>query len=452
MSKYILLIVIAAFFLIGFLIERQNTMDAVIYITEKGFEPDLAEIKLGGKVVFENSGAESHWPASDFHPTHTAYPNSNIASCETEKAKYIFDACREIKPGESWEFIFQEPGRWAFHDHNNPEFGGTVIVKRNNILSRLFASLWVVKTERDFDPHIQKDSEDIVEDDAALFSYIKKFGTAETLKRLEEIDQSRRARGICHARAHLVGDFTYELFGNKAFELCDLKCGGGCYHGAIGSYAKEVGIKSFREGLKEFCLNSDLYDQCFHGLGHGIMAWANYELFDALGLCDCMSNSPEYQKDCWQGVFMENLTGSQAKEGGHKSKYISNNVSYPCTAVTDKYKLTCHQFTSMRIGQLYRNNPARMALECSKVPKVYSRACFSGMGAEIILDKNDIESAIQACSHASTAENYDLCLQAATKQYIIGRTDAEIKKICDILKEKSSLSKPFYNFLCKIAN
>jgi plastocyanin len=459
MNKYILLITALVYFLAGFSQAHQEIAGPTIHLTEKGFEPGFMEIELGQKVIFENAGRETHWPASDFHPTHTAYPNSNIAFCGRDAVKNIFDACREIRPGESWEFVFQEPGRWTFHDHLNPGLSGTIVVKEKvniysaikKFLSALHDLFWVAKKGYVYDA-IQKDSEKIVDDDAALFSYLKRFGTAETLARLEEIDQSRRARGTCHARAHLVGNFTYELFGNKAFELCSLKCGGGCYHGTIGSYAKEVGIKSFREGLKKFCLDSELHDQCFHGLGHGIMAWANYELFDALEMCDGLTLSPKYQKECWQGVFMENVTASMAEEGGHRSKYISADVSYPCTIVADKYELTCHQFTSVRIGQLYRNNPARMALECSKVPKVYHRACFSGMGAEIILNKNDIEYAIQACSNAPTLENNDLCLQAATKQYLIGRSDAEVKKTCEILKEKTSLSKPFYNFLCSPVN
>ena len=45
--------------------------NVVVHITDEGFEPQTLEVQSGETVVFENSGQNPHWPASDEHPTHT---------------------------------------------------------------------------------------------------------------------------------------------------------------------------------------------------------------------------------------------------------------------------------------------------------------------------------------------------------------------------------------------
>ena len=40
-----------------------------------------------------------------------------------------FDACKGVKPGESWPFKFDIAGNWKYHDHLNPKNFGAIIVQ-----------------------------------------------------------------------------------------------------------------------------------------------------------------------------------------------------------------------------------------------------------------------------------------------------------------------------------
>ena len=77
-----------------------------IYMSEQGYQPADIEVHVGETIVFENVGAKYRWPASNIHPTHRAYPGTDIDNCGTDKEVNMFDACRSIKPGESFEYTF----------------------------------------------------------------------------------------------------------------------------------------------------------------------------------------------------------------------------------------------------------------------------------------------------------------------------------------------------------
>ena len=62
------------------------------------------------------------WPASAFHPSHSAYPEKG--GCISS----AFDACRGLKEGESWSFIFNQVGKWGYHNHLNSRITGVVEV------------------------------------------------------------------------------------------------------------------------------------------------------------------------------------------------------------------------------------------------------------------------------------------------------------------------------------
>ncbi len=101
----------------------------VVTYTDSGFSPLTTTIKVGGEVLFINKSSNDFWPASDVHPTHQVYPNSDIQKCFTGQTQGIFDACRPLSPGTSWSFVFEHPGTWRYHDHLNPGFTGTIIVQ-----------------------------------------------------------------------------------------------------------------------------------------------------------------------------------------------------------------------------------------------------------------------------------------------------------------------------------
>lgn len=95
--------------------EKPNPASTVfINITADGFSPDHVVVYKGTKVVFANNDTQQHWVASDPHPTHT-----DLAG---------FDAKPGIAPGKTYSFVFNQLGKWGFHDHLFPSNRGYVQV------------------------------------------------------------------------------------------------------------------------------------------------------------------------------------------------------------------------------------------------------------------------------------------------------------------------------------
>jgi plastocyanin len=100
-----------------------------VEFTSSGYNPNALIIDKGDKVIFINKHSEDMWPASDPHPAHTDYPNSNIEKCSTPENNTIFDACNPLSQGETFNFTFNEPGVWRYHDHLATEIKGSIFVQ-----------------------------------------------------------------------------------------------------------------------------------------------------------------------------------------------------------------------------------------------------------------------------------------------------------------------------------
>ncbi|MDO8435423.1 MAG: hypothetical protein Q7S89_01955, partial [bacterium] len=94
-----------------------------ITMNDQGFSPANVTLKKGDTIVYKNAGTQPMWPASAIHPTHGAYPEKGGCLGST------FDACRGVKPGESWSFVFNQIGSWGYHDHLAPAFRGKITVE-----------------------------------------------------------------------------------------------------------------------------------------------------------------------------------------------------------------------------------------------------------------------------------------------------------------------------------
>jgi len=86
----------------------------IISYTNDGFVPEDQTVAIGATVRFVNNSSVSMWVASDDHPTHKELPE--------------FDNKQGVGPGETYEFTFEEAGKWKYHDHLNPNAEGTISV------------------------------------------------------------------------------------------------------------------------------------------------------------------------------------------------------------------------------------------------------------------------------------------------------------------------------------
>lgn len=101
----------------------QPIQENIVIYANDGYSPEILRVKSDTTVTFKNESSAPMWPASDVCPTHRLYPTTGGCIGST------FDACREIAPGDSWQFKFDIVGTWKYHNHLNPEQIGTIIIE-----------------------------------------------------------------------------------------------------------------------------------------------------------------------------------------------------------------------------------------------------------------------------------------------------------------------------------
>lgn len=402
----IFIYLLAMFFLVNPLGGRTH----IVNLGPEAFEPGNLTINQGDGVIFKNITREDHWPASNIHPTHGIYPE--------------FDPQAPIPPGKSWEFRFDKAGSFTYHDHLFPALTGVITVKplsqdrflgfkMPDFLESYKGLLKNWEIDNYYDSSVSQSSKQIFANDRQLYSYVKKFGPKQTMTQLNNLSSEF---GDCHESAHKAGRFAYQVYGSEAFKQCSAQCHSGCYHGATESYFKEHGTENLTEDLNILCsseLNSFFSHQCLHGIGHGLMAWSNYDLKIALKNCELLSKG---QESCFTGVFMENIIGGLADTKDHFSWYLNDDPHFPCSIVEQKYKSSCYFLQTSRMVQLFSGDFNKVAQSCAQAPEAYRDVCFESMGRDVGgVSRGKPQKAIELCSSASDDNHRKKCLNGAVQ-------------------------------------
>lgn len=292
-----------------------------------------------------------------------------------------------------------------------------VVFLTSNINERKNLSNMVIQK---YDSSIAENSEEIFNDKAALYSYVKKFGPKKTVQYLNRLSAKF---GSCHNIAHQTGRYAYEIYNEESFKSCSGECHSGCYHGATEAYFKDHGTADLSKNLNLLCnseLNAFFSHQCIHGIGHGLMAWTNYDLPEALKGCNLLN---QRQDSCWTGVFMENIVGGLSKsdidKGGdsdHLTKYLSDDPQYPCNTIEDKYKWSCYFLQTSRMVQLFSGDFKKVTEACLKAERPYQQSCFDSMGRDVGgTHPGDAKGSITSCANAPKGSYRLGCLMGAAQ-------------------------------------
>lgn len=102
-----------------------DPFDIEIVYSDEGFSPREITIKPGTRVRFTNSSSRVVWPASGVHPTHSLYPEKAPDDCLGSS----FDSCRDLQPGEFFDYTFFYSGHWPYHDHSKAQYSGKITVE-----------------------------------------------------------------------------------------------------------------------------------------------------------------------------------------------------------------------------------------------------------------------------------------------------------------------------------
>ena len=388
------------FFLTSYELFANSVNDATVIINDSGFQTTSLSVQEGTKVTWVVEGNNKHWPASDPHPTHGEYPEKGgcIAS--------LLDACKELKQGETYSFVFKRPGLWSIHDHLHP--GSMMMIEVT--ASKEMGILSVPDSSKFRNSPAIKQQQIIV--DLAKNNPQKAW---DYLKKTYIIDNE--VIGNPHSLAHLVGNNAYTKFGLDGVRICDSKFAYGCYHGVTEQMLLHLGITGINK-IEQSCINywppneSENFTGCIHGAGHGLVTWREYDLKKAIADCDGFT---QYLRNyCYNGAMMEFM------EGAPRESFDEDNPWALCNSLESESQQLCARIMIISFTTKFNWDFAQIAGNCSKAPsEVFRSECFMSLGDHAAQSANgDIFKIKAYCDQITDPDGKGKCYSSAATQVI----------------------------------
>jgi hypothetical protein len=241
----------------------------------------------------------------------------------------------------------------------------------------------------------------------------------------------------CHTFLHDIGAAAAHEYGSiaEAYANGDTFCRAGYYHGVLeGVFGHEGGERLLSE-LDSICATvegkerySYAYFSCVHGIGHGLMAYFDHNVFKSLEGCDRLSQSWE-QASCYGGVFMENIMSDSAES---PSVYLKkDDVMYPCTVVDTKYRRECYLMQTSHVLELYAGDFEAVFRACSSVEEEFRTSCFQSIGRDASSWSRGEPGTVNTyCAQGTTPDARLHCLVGAAVDFIQSVGVYEARSLC----------------------
>lgn len=424
--------------------------ELIIRMTENGFEPKELTAVEGDEVLFINNDDVDRWPASNFHPSHTIYPE--------------FDSLTGIKPGESWKMKFEKAGTWRMHDHLIPHMTGTIVVLED--LSKTTTTPEVATATK------LEESIGLWAKIKAFFSKLfatspKKVGAVDEKALLEFKSLDERSKyawleeragtespeaawnyvlaayntpegvvGNPHDLAHLVGQLIFKKNGFEGLSICKPVFAFGCYHGLMEVAFDKDDLSGYRDqfiAAEKGCAaigstSSPSYWSCIHGIGHGAITFREHALDKALTDCDILGDSVKTY--CHDGVFMELSISAPP------NFYRKDTPLYPCNTVAESYKKSCARSQVQVMKQRFGFKSNDIASACLKSGSdTIIHHCIDAIGYAVGQESGGAaEEVVTGCKTIVDEKSSAQCLAAAAGELVFQNTagwQESVKKICE---------------------
>jgi len=431
--------------------QQSNTSKQTIQVNEDGFFPKLVRVKNGDTIIFKNTGKLEHWPASNIHPTHEIYPE--------------FDPKKPIFPNQEWEFKFNKSGSWRFHDHLNPIITGLIVVEgekenisktdfnslENPILSiklRLAKIYFKLFPEKKLQKLSEKNIKNIIDKkDYVKLAYLVSLYSPENIvqKLFNEAEENKKF--ICHSRSHNIGRVAYLVLGEEALSKSITLCHSGYLHGVTAAFILDKGEDEILSNYIHVCdqpKSSFGRLTCYHGAGHGFMAYYGNDLPQSIAKCKEFNNQFR-TANCLVGVFMENISSVTGDSlSSHKTIWLNNDPLFPCNSIDQdpQVQRSCYSIQPNWIRRLYKGNMIKAGKECLNAKPEFVENCFFGFGQETTaFTKFDNKKILELCSEAAGKGTYfDRCLigaQMVIMDFWGMNAKNNVEPYCNILPSKN---------------
>jgi hypothetical protein len=271
---------------------------------------------------------------------------------------------------------------------------------------------------------------------------VKQKGVAAAFTQLKkDYESNNYVRSQCHPFSHVIGHAAVILYPevSVAFSHGDPFCWSGYYHGVMEEVVERAGVSKITSDLDGICSGvtgkesySFDYYNCVHGLGHGLMAITDNELFKSLKYCDNLSGAWE-ETSCFGGVFMENV---MIDNRGLVTNFLRpKEPLYPCNAVDEKYKSSCYLMQTSYMLKVANYDFAKVFGQCREADKDYVNICFQSLGRDASGQSLSNAPATKAkCDLGATYNEKSNCIIGAVKDFVsYYHSDVQAKSFCNSL-------------------
>ena len=240
-----------------------------------------------------------------------------------------------------------------------------------------------------------------------------------------------------HLLGHVVGDILFAQKGLEGIKVCTHDFRNACSHSIVVGLFLEQGETALPQ-IAEACYQapggSGAYTMCFHGLGHGVLAYAGYDLKKAVELCK-KTGTPQYHQEessqCIGGTIMEMISGINDPDLWLKQRpkyFRQGDPLYPCSAdfIPKEARYLCYLYLTPHLFEAAGENtwtPTPDAFPfCDALPVSDSRhrdACYGGFGKEFlgfVADRDIRTSSVENITKEQLRKIYELCLLAGNKE------------------------------------
>jgi len=244
-----------------------------------------------------------------------------------------------------------------------------------------------------------------------------------------------------HLLAHIAGDVLYRQEGLEGISVCTHDFRNACSHSiVIGLFFEEgeTALDKIAEACRKAPGGSGAYTMCFHGLGHGVLAYSGYDLLRAVDLCK-KTGTPQYNDQeahqCISGTIMEIINGVHDRElweKQHKKYFKDDDPLYPCSAefMPDRARPLCYVYLTPHLFDVVGMDkgfptPADFKKAfglCDKLPEsdaVNRDRCYGGFGKEFIVLALDRDIRLASLEHIGDEQFlrvYEWCKLAGNKE------------------------------------
>lgn len=224
----------------------------------------------------------------------------------------------------------------------------------------------------------------------------------------EILGQASLPQGVdIHLLAHVVGDVLYKQQGIKGINACTPDFRNACSHSVVIGVLNDRGegaLPEIAETCKKAPGGKGAYTMCFHGLGHGVLAFNGYNYEQAVGMCK-KTGTNEYQDreyiECVGGMTMEMIAGVHDRgvwETQIGNYFKKEDPLYPCSAdfMPSEVRPICYahltphlfEVAGMDLGAPDPEFFEESFSYCEALPEeniADREACYGGFGKEFVV-------------------------------------------------------------------